>query len=97
MGANNLTSDITYFLQEGTDDSWIESGSVFLPDLGDAEHASVTVGPEAGWIEFDVSSFISAEASGDETATFMLRSSISERIIHTRENSVNPPELVVNS
>lgn len=49
------------------------------------------------WIEIDVTDFVAAEAKGDGVATIVLSSNQDtwNTTVHSRQNSVNPPQLVI--
>jgi len=83
---------LTISVHNASSDDWTECGTV--PTQGSTQMASASAsGP--GWYEFDVTSYVGTEASGDDVITFCVTNSHDNWwSICAREGS-NPPELVV--
>ena len=97
LAANNPT-DI--WLRNVSDDNWQEGDSSFPDEVtnnGTIYNYSITNSSEAGWLEFDVTSFVRKEIKGDGVVTFALRTLSGSFSMHTREDEDFPPQLVVST
>ena len=89
--------DIELTVWKLTNDSWSEAGGVFTEEAFVGEALSVMNAPGAGYVEFDVSEYVQAEALSDGVASFEFTTSLGGwRYLSSRE-SANPPQLVVLS
>lgn len=81
--------------RKATTDDWNETDGP-MPDRGDLlDTTDVRTG--GVWMEFDVTDYVTAEAQGDGIASFIIINDQGSwnTQVHTKQNSVNPPELVV--
>jgi fibronectin type 3 domain-containing protein len=85
---------ITMTVYHTQNDTWVQSGTV--PGLGTSILA-VTNGA-IGYVEWDVTSYVQGQMSGDKIASFgMDTSSSSYTNLSTRENASNQPQLVITT
>lgn len=80
-------------------DSWTESGITWnnAPSRGSSALDTKTASA-IGYIEFDVTSFVNTQLSGDKTASFAIEGNATQdrqAKIYSKESSTNKPELVI--
>ena len=74
-------------------DDWTESAS---PSSSSSLIAAAPAGTGGQWVEIDVTAYVQAQATSDQIASFLVKSDVGGwTSIHSRENSVNPPELIL--
>ncbi|KAA6438569.1 DNRLRE domain-containing protein [Dyadobacter flavalbus] len=83
-------------------DNWTETGIIWpnAPSVSGELLDSVFVNDQQRYHELDVTSFVQAQLAGDKTATFVLTNPTESNIrlfLSSRENKVNPPELIISS
>jgi parallel beta-helix repeat protein len=81
-----------------TADGWSEGSITWnnAPAAGSAIN-SVSMNTTQQYYEIDVTSYVSAQANGDKTASFVLQESAGKYTqINSSENASNPPQLVIN-
>lgn len=82
------------------DDSWTASTTI-VPEKRTPELVSATI-PGYGWVEFDVSSFVSSEAAGNKVVTLVVTGNTtsvgeSDFWFDASEKGSNIPELVITT
>lgn len=88
------TSAANFSVFKGSSDSWTEASGT-TTETGSALQ-TVNVGTAAQWIEFTVTTAVQQEASGDDVATFVIKTDQGGWIqLNARESSTNKPTLVV--
>jgi hypothetical protein len=89
------TAPMVATLSEGSSDDWTEAGGP-VPVAG-AAIASQSVSGGGTWMTFDVTGFVTDRAGGSGVATFVLSTDQDywNTSVHTRNNAVNPPQLVI--
>lgn len=95
--ANGGNATLRADLYLGLSDNWTEGSTTGLPALSADVVASKPV-PGAGYVEFDVSRFVTLEKlKGDKIITFALRTNIgSWTAFNAKEAATNKPELVLD-
>jgi len=96
------TSTINVALLGVNDDSWTETGITFnnAPAASSTSLSSVGVNNVAGYYEFDVTNFVKAQLTGDKVVSILVKdTTIKDKTIsfNSKENSHNPPQLVVDT
>jgi hypothetical protein len=82
-----------------TDDSWTETGITYAnrPSIGSA--VTTTAVTALGWVEFDITSLISSQLTGDQIATLHVKDPVANNDIgidfYTKEFGSNAPVLTV--
>jgi hypothetical protein len=93
-------STVTVEVYGSSDDSWDESTVTYDTDPAKGSFLdSVSVTDSAQYHEFDVTSFVSGELSGDGVVTFVVTGTGNEdRVIefNSKEDTANNPELVID-
>ncbi len=89
------TRDIVGTLMTSTNDAWDEVNGGHPTNgtsVGDVPSTEGGV-----WLEWDVTSFVQEQVAGDGYASFVFKTDQTDWStgIHTRQNAVNPPELVI--
>ncbi|MFO8009156.1 MAG: carbohydrate-binding protein [Candidatus Brocadiia bacterium] len=87
---HDYNTDLEVF--DATSDSWDECGTP--PGKGSTLMDTVN-SPSTGWYEFDVTTWVSQEADGDDVMTFVLDNTCPNWQRYYSRESSNPPELVV--
>lgn len=100
-GSANVPQTVTTELASASP-SWSETGITWAnrPAPGPVVWDTITLQAQPGWHEWDVTQFLMGEKTlGREQVTFVLRNTVattSDKIrFNSRENAVNPPELVI--
>ena len=83
-------------------DSWTENAITFnnAPAASTAALSSTAVNSQAKYYEFDVTSYIAAQASGDKIATLLIKNSSKQNThlaFNSKENNQNPPQLIITT
>jgi oligosaccharide reducing-end xylanase len=79
----------------GNSDSWTEGGTV--PGAG-TQITSVANQNSVAYVEFDVTSFVSSQVTGDDVVTLVVTTSSGTWTrVNSRENASNKPQLVITS
>lgn len=101
-GSANVPQTVTTELASSPDASWSETGLTWAnrPATGPVVWDAITLQAQPGWHEWDVTQFLMGEKTlGREVVTFVLRNTVattSDKIrFNSRENAVNPPQLVI--
>ncbi len=84
---------LTIYVWEASSDSWDECNGPY-PSRGTQLDSASASGP--GWYEFDVTSYVASEASGDGEVTFCVTQDHNDWQQLASRISSNPPELTVN-
>lgn len=93
------TVPVTMYVNKGNTDQWNEVNGP-VPGNGDligSKDFTCGMNSCGGWVEFDVTGFVAAEALGNGVATFVLTNNqnVWNTQVHSKQNLVNPPELTV--
>ncbi len=81
-------------------DSWTETGITWVnaPAASGSILGSVNVNSSIKYYEIDVTSFVRSQASGDGTVSFLVVNPTNQNSrlsFNSRENTANPPELII--
>ncbi|WP_395820823.1 DNRLRE domain-containing protein [Archangium minus] len=92
-------SSTTTLVAYETTDTWTESAITWAnkPAVG-SQVGSVPINTTAKYNEIDVTSYVSAQASGDGTVSFVLQESVGKyTTLNSSENASNPPQLEITA
>ncbi|QNF34430.1 DNRLRE domain-containing protein [Adhaeribacter swui] len=83
-------------------DNWTETGLTWnnAPLATSPALSSVAVTNEAKYYEWDVTSFVQAQLAGDKTVSLLLQDAANQNRkleFNSRENTLNPPQLLIES
>ncbi len=85
-----------------SNDSWTESGITFnnAPAATPGALSYTGVNNVAGYYEFDITSFVQTELTGDEIVSVVIKDTTTKNLnvqFNSKENSANPPQLVIDT